>query len=49
MLKVDRLLLGDKFEIKNGVIGTNRDVIFQLIGLMYFRVDKFIKNVSFFP
>jgi hypothetical protein len=37
----------DIFEIKNGIIGMERDVLFQLIEVMYFRPDEIIQNVYF--
>lgn len=35
----------DIFEIKNGIVGANRDVIFELIKLIYFRKDNIIRNI----
>lgn len=38
-------MLGHPFEIKNGILGANRDIVFQLIGLMYYRADKITQNL----
>lgn len=38
-------IFDDLFEIKNGIKGVGRDIIFQLIELMYFRKDQFIQNL----
>jgi hypothetical protein len=39
------LKLGDIFEIRNGIIGVKRDIIFQLMEVFYFRSDEIIQNV----
>jgi hypothetical protein len=33
------------FEIKNGIIGVERDIIFQLMEIIHFRCDEIIQNV----
>jgi hypothetical protein len=40
-------VLNDLYEIKNGIIGVNREVMFQLITLMHFRRDETIQNVFY--
>lgn len=42
VLKVKEL---SEVEIKNGIVGINRDAIFQLIELIYFKTDKLVRNL----
>jgi hypothetical protein len=45
---VQLLNLNDVFEIRNGIVGVKRDIIFQLMEVIYFKSDEIIKNVFHF-
>jgi hypothetical protein len=46
MFKIEEEILGDNFDISNGILGVSKDTFLSLIGHMSFREESMLKNVS---